>query len=200
MYQYFTGRLTEKTPTVVVLETGGIGYQIQISLSTFSALPEIGGSVRLLTHFVVREDAHILYGFSTEEERHLFRLLISISGIGPKSAMTVLSGIQLPELRRAIIDGNLTLLTSIPGIGKKTAERIIVELREKVLFDEHKAAGSATEKMQMHGALVEDSLQALVELGYRKQSAQEAVQKALKNFEAGKVSVPDLIRASLKYI
>ena len=199
MYQYLTGRLIEKSPTHVVIETGGIGYLIQIPVSTFSGLSEIGQSVRILTHFIVREDAHLLYGFLTEEERELFRLLISISGIGPKSAMTVLSGVPLAELKKAIIDGNLVLLTSIPGIGKKTAERIVIELREKLIVTDSRTS-SSTGTMRANDVLVEDSLRALVELGYRKQNAQEAIQKALRHLDGSKISVPDLIRASLKYV
>ena len=128
----------------------------------------------------------------------LFR---SVSGIGPKSALTVLSGMPLQELKKAIVDGNVVLLTGIPGIGRKTAERLVIELREKILTEKpHAGAGSSLESMQAHSEIVEDSLRALVELGYRRPSAQQAVQKALKGFEKGSLNVSDLIRASLKHI
>lgn len=200
MYQYISGKLVGKTAASAVVEAGGIGYALQIPLSTFTELPELGQNVKLLTHFVVREDAQVLFGFLTLQERQIFRLLLSVSGIGPKTALTVLSGISLAELKRAIIDGNLAVLTGISGIGRKTAERIIVELREKMVVDDKKNLESAVGKMQAQDVVLEDSLQALVELGYRKQSAQDAVRKALKNFEGKHYSVPDLIRASLKYV
>ena len=202
MYEYLNGRLVEKTALAAILDLGGVGYQVQIPLSTFAALPELGQPVRLWTHFVVREDAQILYGFFTQEERQLFRLLISVSGIGPKSAATVLSGLAPNDLKRAIVDGNLALLTAVPGIGKKTAERLIVELREKVVVEQHVSAGTgpSLKKGSGENQLVEDSLSALVELGYRKQNAQEAVKKALKNLEEGRYSVSDLVRAALQCI
>ena len=190
----------EKTAAIAVVDSNGIGYQLHIPISTFAALPELGAAVKILTYFVVREDVQALYGFYTEEERQLFRLLLSVSGVGPKSALTVLSGIPISDFKRAIIEGNLAVLTGVPGIGRKTAERLVVELREKVVLDDRKVTGSAVAKMQEQDDLIEDSLRALEELGYKKQNAQEAVRKAVKTLEAGKYSVPDLIRASLKYV
>ena len=201
MYHYLTGKLAEKTSTGIVLDVGGVGYQIQIPASSYTALPDPGQSVRILTHFVVREDSHTLYGFVTEEERHLFRLLISISGIGPKMAITMLSGMSVPELKRAIIEGLLPVLTEIPGIGRKTAERVVVELREKLVLTERRSGGApATQKMQAAEQLVEDSLQALIALGYQKKAAKEAIQKVLKNSAVEKNTVEEIIRASLKYV
>jgi holliday junction DNA helicase RuvA len=199
MYHYLTGRLIEKTPTAVVLDVNGIGYQILISVSTFSALPQIGETVKILTHFVVREDVQSLFGFYSEGERDIFRLLISVSGIGPKTALAVLSGVALEDLKQAIVAGNLAVLTSIPGIGRKTAERLVVELREKIVVEDRRHA-SATDKIFENDALLEDSVRALVELGYKKQNAKDAIQKALKNSATKELSVPDLIRASLKYV
>ena len=200
MYDYISGRLVEKSAASMVVDVAGIGYAVSIPVSTFAALPEVGQNVKILTHFVVREDMQALYGFYTEEERRLFRLLLSVSGIGPKSALTVLSGISIADLKRAIVNGNLAVLTGIPGIGRKTAERLVIELREKIVVDEKKVHSSTLDKLQAQDALIEDSLRALVELGYRKQNAQEAIRKAVKNLEDGKYSVPDLIRASLKYV
>lgn len=200
MYQYLSGNLVEKTAASAVLDVQGVGYYVQIPLSTFSELPELGRPVKLLVHFVVREDAQILYGFLSEEERQVFRLLLSVSGVGPKTALTVLSGITLSELKRAIIDGDVAVLTAVPGIGRKTSERLVVELREKITSDDKKKTGSALAKMSEQDRLMEDSLQALLELGYKKQNAQEAIRKAVKTLDAGKYSVPDLIRASLKCV
>ena len=201
MYHYLTGKLSEKTPAGIVLDVEGVGYQIQIPASSYSALPEPGQSVRILTHFIVREDSHTLYGFTTEEERHLFRLLISISGIVPKMAITMLSGVSVPELKRAIIAGDLPVLTGISGIGRKTAERVVVELREKLVLTERRSGGMpGAQKMPAAERLIEDSLRALLQLGYQKRTAKEAIQKALQNSAAENNTVEAIIRASLKYV
>lgn len=199
MYQYLSGKLAEKTAASAVIDIHGAGYLVQIPLSTFSELPALGEPVKLWIHMVVREDAHVLYGFLTDSERQVFRLLLSVSGVGPKTALTVLSGIALSDLKRAIIDGSTETLTAVPGIGRKTAERLVVELREKIVLEDKKT-GSPAGKISARDQLTEDSLQALVELGYKKQNAQEAVRKAVKTLEEGKYSVSDLIRASLKYV
>ena len=124
------GKLIEKNPTALIIECSGVGYEVKISLTTFSAIGS-DESIKVFTQFIVREDAQLLFGFATKEERDIFNHLISVSGIGPKTALTALSGIPVPELKRAIIDGDLAVLTGVSGIGKKTAERMIVELREK---------------------------------------------------------------------
>lgn len=199
MYSYISGTLIEKSPTHVVIDAHGVGYELIVPISTHQKLPTAGQNVKLLIHFVVREDAQILYGFSTEEERELFRLLMSVSGIGPKMAITILSGIGISELKQAIVDGAVPVLTAISGIGKKIAERLVVELREKVILedrriDHHKTGGQKN-------ALVEDSVKALVSLGYGKQSAKEAVQKVLSAHpHHEKMKVEELIRQSLKYV
>ena len=198
MYQYLNGNLVEKNAASLVIDVGGVGYHVQIPVSTFSALPELGKSVRILTHFVVREDGHFMFGFFTEEERQLFRLLISVSGIGPKTAMTALSGVAIPELKRALIDGDLAVLTGISGIGRKTAERMVVELREKMVLEERRAPTPGLGKKE--SPVVEDSVRALIELGYKKQNAQDAIEKALKNVDPGKIKLEELIRASLRYV
>lgn len=197
MYQYLQGTLAEKNPVAVVVDVNGVGFLLQISLSTFSALPALGDRVRLWTHFVVREDAQMLCGFFTEEERELFRMLISVSGIGPKSAMTVLSGVPVEELKRAIAQGSLHVLTAIPGIGKKTAERLVVELREKLVAEKYPARIPAL-AAGGQGRVMEDSLQALVALGYKKNDAKSAIEKTLKDKTAVDFSIEDLIRLSLK--
>ncbi len=199
MYQYISGKLTEKTPTTAVLDTGGVGFLLHIPVSTFSQLPAVGETIKLLAHFVVREDAQMLYGFATDEERELFRLLITISGIGPKMAMTVLSGSSLADLKQAIVDGSVAFLTQIPGIGRKTAERIVIELKEKIILDERRMP-NASPKSLSGDPSVDDTVSALIELGYKKQNAKDAVQKALKDTNDKKMSVPDLIRYSLKYV
>lgn len=200
MYHYLNGKITGKTPVAVILDVNGIGYEVRVSLSTFSSLPNLGETVKLFTHFVVREDAQLLYGFATEEEREAFRLLISISGIGPKLAITLLSGVTLSELRRAIQEKNIPVLTAISGIGQKTAERVIVELKDKIDKAEVSAGKELVHDASVSDQMVEDSILALVSLGYTKQKAKEAVQKTLKAMLGKKPSVEEIIRTALKHV
>lgn len=200
MFSYVHGTLAEKLPTQVVIDVGGIGYEVFIPLSTYSRLPDEGENVRLLTHFHIREDVHHIFGFLTREERDLFKLLLTISGIGPKLALTALSGLEVVELKRAIIREDLSALTGISGIGRKTAERIIIELREKVLLDDKVLREKPSQVDGEKDVLVQDTLLVLVSLGYKKQDAQEAVKKVFPSATAGKISVEELVRASLKVI
>jgi len=188
----------EKTPTSVIIEVAGIGYDLTIPVSTYASLPALGEQVKLLTHFVVREDAQLLYGFATEDERKMFRMLISISGIGPKIANTALSGILVEDLKIAIKDGNVAVLTSISGIGKKTAERIVIELREKVILEGGKNSGVKS-TAPLISSEAEDAVQALIALGYSKNEAQTAVDKAQKS-ASEKLAVDKLVRNALKYV
>jgi len=198
MYNYLSGKLIEKTPTAVIIEAAGIGYDLTIPVSTYASLPSLGEHVKLLTHFVVREDAQLLYGFATEDERKMFRMLISISGIGPKIANTALSGILVEDLKIAIKDGNVAVLTSISGIGKKTAERIVIELREKVILEGGKTSG-AKSASHLISSEAEDAVQALIALGYSKNEAQTAVDKAQKSAPE-KLAVDKLVRNALRHI
>ncbi len=200
MYHYLNGKISEKTPVAVILDVNGIGYEVRVSLSTFSSLPNLGEAVKLFTHFVVREDAQLLYGFATEEEREAFRLLISISGIGPKLAITLLSGVTLPELKHAIQEKNVPVLTAISGIGQKTAERVIIELKDKIGKAEISAGKELIHDASVSDQMVEDSVSALVSLGYTKQKAKDAVQKTLKALLGKKPSVEEIIRAALKHV
>lgn len=200
MYHYLSGKIAEKTPVAVILDVNGIGYEVRVSLSTFSSLPNLGETVKLFTHFVVREDAQLLYGFAAEEEREAFRLLISISGIGPKLAITLLSGVTLPDLKRAIQEKNIPVFTAISGIGQKTAERVIIELKDKIGKAEISAGKEIVHDANISDQAVEDSVAALVSLGYTKQKAKDAVQKVLKLSLGKKVFVEEIIRAALKHV
>lgn len=200
MYEFLSGKVIRKEPTRLVLGVGGIGFELVIPLSTFHSLPGPGEEARVLTHFLVREESHQLFGFKTEEERALFRLLLSVTGIGPKMSLAILSGIGTAELRKAIVEGSLPPLTAISGVGRKTAERLIVELREKILLLEPKREAAVSERAGTGDHLFEDSLQALVSLGYRPPEARRALQKVLAEKSGDSFSVEDLIRASLKYI
>lgn len=200
MYDFLSGKIVAKEPTRLVLEVGGMGYELAIPLSTFHSLGARGEEVRLLTHFLVREDNHQLFGFKTEEERSIFRLLLSVTGIGPKMSLAILSGIGTSELRKAIVEGSIPTLTAISGVGRKTAERLIVELREKILLLEPKTGTPVSSLGSIDDRRVEDSLQALVSLGYRRPEARRAVQKVLAEKTGASLSVEELIRASLKHI
>lgn len=199
MYSFVSGTLVEKTLTLAVVEVNGMGLELAVSLSTSQKLPAAGERVRLFTHFVVREDAHLLFGFLTEEERSIFKLLLSVNGVGPKMAMTILSGIRLEELKRAIVQGSVSVLTAVSGIGRKTAERLIIELREKIIIDQGES-NKVPVPLGTHEALVQDSLQALMALGYSRQNAKAAIQKVLDHDREASWNVESLIRASLKYM
>lgn len=200
MYHSLNGKITEKTPAAAILDVNGVGYEVRISVNTFSALPKLGETVKLLTHFVVREDAQLLYGFATEDERELFRMLLSVSGIGPKMAITLLSGMTIAELKAAIREGSIAVLSSVSGIGKKTAERVIVELKDKLPREADKGSKDILHDMSVSDQLVDDAVQALVALGYTKQKAKEAVQKVLKAALGKKLTVEEIIRAALKHV
>ncbi len=200
MYHHLNGKVSEKTPAVAILDVNGVGYEVRISVNTFSALPDLGQNAKLLTHFVVREDAQLLYGFATEDEREFFRLLLSVSGIGPKMAITLLSGMTIPELKRAIKDSSVAVLSSVSGIGKKTAERVIVELKDKLPGESGKDFQDILHDRSVSDQTVDDAIQALVALGYTKQKAREAVQKILKDGLGKSLSVEEIIRAALKHV
>lgn len=200
MYSFLAGILAEKSPTAVTIDVNGIGFQLLIPLSTSQKLPSAGEKVKLLTHHVVREDAQLLFGFLSEEERSLFKLLLGVSGIGPKSALTVLSGLGIRELKKAIVAGSVPALTAIPGIGRKTAERLIIELREKVVIEGRLDSDGLPAVPSKHEALVQDSLRALVSLGYSKQNAKVAIQKVLAQRGNARLNAESLIRESLKEI
>jgi Holliday junction DNA helicase RuvA len=182
-----SGTLSEKNPPQVLVDCQGVGYEVDVPMSTFYNLPAVGEKVSLLTHFVVREDAQILYGFGSPEERTAFRQLIKISGVGPRMALGVLSGMSVAELAQAITLQEAGRLVKIPGIGKKTAERLLLELKGKMGADLGPATASAADSTQ------NDILQALVALGY---SDKEAV-LSLKSLPAG-VGVSEGIKFALK--
>ena len=181
-----TGTLGDKNPPQVLVECHGVGYEVQVPMSTFYNLPARGEKVALLTHLVVREDAHILYGFETAGEREAFRALIKITGVGPRTALAVLSGMSVADLAQAITLQEAARLVRVPGIGKKTAERLLLELKGK-LADAISAPASVANEAQA------DILQALIALGYSDREA--AV--ALKSLPAG-ASVSDGIKLALK--
>jgi Holliday junction DNA helicase RuvA len=193
MISYVSGKLVEKTPAYVVVETGGVGFQMWIPLSSYEALGDIGSNVRVLTHLHVREDVLQLFGFSSQEERDLFQVLITVSGIGPRSAQGILSGISVDDFKRAVRDQDIGTLTSAPGVGRKTAERLVLELREKIGEEKLEdrmllTKGAAT--------TADEAVLALVSLGYKRSKAQEKVQMILR--ESPSLSVEEVIREVLR--
>lgn len=183
MIAHITGKLIQKQPNSVIVDVGGVGYELNVPLSTFYDLGELGADVSLRVHTHVREDALQLFGFRTDREKKLFLLLLSVSGIGPKLAITVLSGLSAEELVQALCAGNLTRLVGIPGVGKKTAERMLVELKDKAAAILPPGLEEATTSTvaQSGDAAREDVISALVNLGYQRSQAEKAVGMVLKD-------------------
>ena len=158
------GMLASKAPPLLLVEAAGVGYELEAPMSTFYGLPAVGSEIRLLTHLVVREDAHVLYGFATDEERRLFRALLKVSGVGPKIALAILSGITVEDFSQLIASGDTAALTRIPGVGRKTADRLLVEMRDRL--DGLAATAPAAGAIPRPGPEGE-AFAALVALGYR---------------------------------
>jgi Holliday junction DNA helicase RuvA len=185
------GRIASKTPPQLTVDVGGLGYELEAPMSTFFLLPSIGEEVRLLTHLVVREDAHILYAFGTEAERRLFRSLIKVSGVGPKMALALLSGISVEAFAQCVQTQDIGSLTRVPGIGRKTAERLIVEMRDRLTTSETGSAATASPPGVNPEA---EAFGALVALGYRPVEAT----RLLKAAGPGTHSTEELIRRALQ--
>ena len=201
MIAHLSGTLLAKQATSVNLDVGGVGYEVTIPVSIFYDMEELGTNISLRIYTYVREDALQLFGFKTARERELFTLLISVSGIGPKSAIAMLSGMNADEIISAIRSNNLARLTSIPGLGKKTAERLVIELRDKMTTLSHPAldaqlAAQTAGAAPSEDTLREDTLSALTNLGYQRAAAEKVVNQALH--EGGELSVELLLRRSLK--
>ena len=195
MITFLDGIIDEKEPTHVVLNVGGVGYEVVISLNSYDRLPAPGERVRLLTHDHIREDEHRLFGFMTADERRVFTLLLGVSGIGPKIALSALSGMTVREIKVAIKDGDVKRLSSISGIGKKTAERMIIELRDKFGAGEILAASTAGNPES--DVKLRDAILALISLGYKRAEAQELVLRVINQPNMTAATVEDIVRKSL---
>lgn len=198
MFAYIKGVLVQSTPISVVLEANHIGYKLFVPASVFSQLPQIGSSLTLHTSFVVRELAQSLYGFFTIEERDFFEALLGVTGIGPKIALALIGHMQIYELQQAIVNGDTPALCRVPGIGKKGAERLIIEMRDKV------GTISASDGHSLHQAdpraqAVNDAVSALINLGYNQGIAQKAIKKSLKDIPDA-IDIGALISHALKHI
>ena len=198
MISFLQGRIVETLPTQVVVEVQGVGYEVLIPLSSYDKLPQPGQEVKLLTHLAVREDAHVLYGFMSGAERDLFRLLINtVSGIGPKIALNVLSGISVTAFRGAVANSDVKALSQISGVGRKTAERIVVELKDKIGAAGAWEAASAQRALSVEDQKVNDAVLALMALGFKQIEAHDAVRKA-QGALGPQATIEDLVRTCLK--
>jgi len=199
MISFLDGELVEALPTQVVISVHGVGYLVQIPLSSFDRLPPVGEHVKLLTHFVVREDAHLLFGFASSAERDLFRLLLQhVTGVGPKIALAVLSGMSVAQFKSAVVNGEVNALAKVSGIGKKTAERIILELKDKVGVTaawELAASDRSDQQTKMTDAVL-----ALLSLGFKQAEAQKAVREILSEGKAEDINMEELVRRALKLL
>ena len=195
MYAYLNGKFTMKSPGQVHLDVHGVGYEVQISLNTYTALQTLT-EARLYTYLQIKEDAHVLFGFFEPEEKEMFITLISVSGVGASTARMMLSSMKSSEIAEAIASGNIRLLESVKGIGKKTAERLIVELRDKV---QKLAVETRTTHTSVAQPVQEDALQALTALGISRNQAEQAVRKIMQS-EGTSLPLEDLIKKALKAI
>ena len=202
MFDYFKGTLRTKTPVRAVVEVNGIGYELIVPTSTFQALPDTDSQVCLLAYFHVTENNQQLIGFLTEAERALFKLLIAISGVGPKMGLSILSGIGAGQFREAVISGDIETLTGISGVGRKTAERLVIELREKIVLLQGAETASAKKATGKKQSLEEDSIAALTVLGYKRLEAGHAVRRVFATIgkKQKELAVEDVVRESFKFL
>jgi Holliday junction DNA helicase RuvA len=200
MIALISGKIAYKGISHIIVDVQGVGYRVFIPLTTFYELPEVGQTITLHVHTNVKQDAINLFGFYTIQERDLFQLMISVSGIGPKMSMNILSGISAQELLSAISGGNVGKLIKIPGVGKKMAERLVLELKEKVvkkmMMDESPGAGVVPDAGDI---IAEDVLSALVNLGYKNNVAKDAMDKAIRSSD-GEMVMDQLLKKTLKII
>jgi Holliday junction DNA helicase RuvA len=199
MITFLDGKLTNALPTQAIVDVGGVGYEVFIPLSSYDKLPAVGQPIHILTHLAVREDAHLLYGFMSAAERDLFRLLVNnVSGIGPKLALAVLSGMSVTNFKAAVVNSDVASLARISGLGKKTAERIILELKDKLGVAAAWEAASATHAPTPEQERTNEAVLALIALGYKQIDAHKAVRELQEHGEAK--SAEELVKLALKRI
>src|ERR1051326_4522040 len=197
MITFFDGKLVASFPTQATVDVNGVGYEVFIPLSSYDKLPPVGQPIHILTHLQVREDAHVLYGFMSAPERDLFRLLVNnVSGIGPKLALAVLSGMSVTNFKTAVVNSDIAAISKISGLGKKTAERIVLELKDKLGVAAAWEAASATHAPTPEQEQANEAVLALIALGYKQVDAHKAVRDLQAQGEAG--SAEDLVKLALK--
>lgn len=196
MIGFLRGVLVAKSPPALTVDVGGVGYDVEAPMSTFYTLPPLGAEVRLLTHLSVREDAQTLYGFGTEEERRLFRNLLKVSGVGPRSALVILSGVSVEAFAHCVRAEDVTALTKIPGVGRKTAERLVIEMRDRLDAPAATTVPAGLGEGLKPGGVEGEAFSALVALGYKPAEATRMLK--LARADAGSTSTEDLIRRALQ--
>jgi Holliday junction DNA helicase RuvA len=194
MISFLRGKLLKKQPPLLILDVKGVGYEIDAPMTTFYVLPDVGNEIEIFTHLVVRDDAHLLFGFATENERLLFRSLIKVNGVGAKMALTILSGIETDEFSQCVQNNDAERLTKLPGVGKKTAERLIVEMRDR-LGNLPKTTTQKNKTINVYTTPVDEAVSALISLGYKPPEASRYV-LAIAN---DNMSSEELIRGALKH-
>ena len=201
MITFLRGTLTDSLPDRVTIDVAGVGYEVFVPLSTYDRLVEQGPAVKILTHFHVREQEQTLYGFATDDERDLFRLLINrVTGVGPKMALAILTGMQVRDFKRHVVNSDVTALSKISGVGKKTAERIILELKDKVgVADAWKDAGASTAVTPQQG-VINDVILALINLGYKQVEAQKVIKKVMDESPGKPAEQSTLLRTALRHL
>ncbi len=203
MIGLITGELISKQAPLAIIAAGGLGYEVEVPMTTYYELPETGKMVRLYTHFVVRDDAHLLFGFHDQISRDLFRTLIKINGVGPKMAVAMMSTLTVDDLVKSIQESSIARLVKVPGVGKKTAERLLVELQDKIdgfasTDSALNALTNAAGSTQSSESLIDEAESALISLGYKKSDASKMVEAAWKRGKYNKSQ--ELIRATLKQV
>ena len=197
MIAQLIGIIVEKQSDSLLIDVSGVGYEVMISLTSFFDTPEIGAQIKLLTHFIVREDAQLLYGFTTHEERNLFRHLIKVNGIGPKLGLAILSGMTAAEFAQCVRKNDLKSLVALPGVGKKTAERIIIEIKDKLIsLTNNEILEKSSSDSVSSSAIFREAEVALIALGYRPQEASKMVSGIA---DSGFTTTEDLIKGALKW-
>ncbi len=201
MITFLRGTLTDSLPDRVTIDVAGVGYEVLVPLSTYDRLVEQGSAVKILTHFHVREQEQTLYGFATDDERDLFRLLINrVTGVGPKMALAILTGMQVKDFKRHVVNSDVSALSKISGVGKKTAERIILELKDKVgVGDAWKEAGSPATASPQQG-IANDVVLALINLGYKQVEALKVIKRIMDESLGKPVEQSALLRAALRQL
>ena len=195
MIGFLRGTLLKKQPPLLILDVNGVGYEIDAPMTTFYILPDIGSEIEIFTHLVIRDDAHLLFGFATENERHLFRNLIKVNGVGAKMAITILSGIEADEFSQCIQNSDAERLIKLPGVGKKTAERLIIEMRDRLDNFPKLTISHENNKARVYTAPVDEAVSALTSLGYKPSEASRYVLAIADD----NMSSAELIRKALKH-
>lgn len=200
MYAYIRGKLVSANPSYATIDVQGVGYKVSIPHSVFGKLPQIESEVMLYTSFIIRENSQALYGFLSLQERELFDEILNVSGIGPKTALNLIGHLPLNDLHRAITNHEITLICKVPGVGKKTAERLIIEMRDKINSHlAHDPSDFAIKLPEGKGTLVRDAMSALINLGYNQNTAQKALKKTLSDLSED-VDLSTLITTALKHV